>query len=158
MNQNLPGDGGCQCGTIRYRLNAKPQMLYVCHCRDCQKQSSSAFGMSLIVAADAVEFLRGRERMRHWDTPGDDGTVKRCHFCPECGSRVMHGSDDPGEAVSIKAGSLDDTRNLQPGAHIWLRSAQPWVSIDREKYACFDTEPDERERLANPATEGEPNG
>ena len=53
----------------------------------------------------------------------------------------MHGSDDPEESVSIKAGSLDDTSGLRPGAHIWLRSAQPWVSVDRKAYACFDTEP-----------------
>jgi hypothetical protein len=54
----------------------------------------------------------------------------------------MHGSDNPDENVSIKAGALDDTSGLQPDAHIWLRSAQPWVSIDRERYACFEAEPD----------------
>ena len=51
--------------------------------------------------------------------------------------------DQPGEDVSIKAGSLDDTRDLQPNAHIWLRSGQAWVTSDREKFACFDTEPDD---------------
>ena len=158
MNQNLPGDGGCQCGAVRYRLNAKPQMLYVCHCSDCQKQSASAFGMSLIMAAAQVEILRGAERLRHWDTPGGDGSIKRCHFCPDCGTRIMHGSDDPNEDVSIKAGSLDDTSNLQPSAHIWLRSAQPWVSIDRDSYACFDTEPDERQLLSDHTSEGRQRG
>jgi len=50
-------------------------MLYVCHCRDCQKQSSSAFGMSLIVSLDDVEFLQGRDLLKTWDTRGDDGLV-----------------------------------------------------------------------------------
>jgi hypothetical protein len=62
----------------------------------------------------------------------------------------MHGSNDPSQNVSIKAGSLDDTRGLQPTAQIWLQSAQPWVSVDRSQYICFDTEPDDRTLLSKP--------
>jgi len=155
---NKPGDGGCQCGNIRYRLSAKPQMLYACHCRDCQKQSGSAFGMSLIMQSQHVEFIEGAESMRSWDTPGADGGIKRCHFCPNCGTRIMHGSNVPGQSVSIKAGSLDDTRNLQPTAHIWLQSAQPWLEIDRERYLCFQTEPRDTAVLAKQQPHESDNG
>lgn len=136
-------EGGCQCGNIRYRLNARPKALYICHCSDCQKQSASAFGMSLMMEADQVEYLKGAEELRSWDTHGEDDRIKRCYFCPNCGTRLMHGSDDPRERVSIKAGSLDDTRGLRPAAHIWLASAQPWVDVDRAQYLCFDGEPDD---------------
>lgn len=158
MNENNPGDGGCQRGSIRYRLKARPRMLHVCHCSDCQKQSASAFGMSLIMAAGQVEFVRGDDRIRHWDTRGENGDTKRCYFCPDCGTRVMHGSDNPAEAVSIKAGSLDNTRDLRPGTHIWLQSAQPSIVVDREPFACFDTEPDQSGLLAGRAVEGEAHG
>lgn len=144
MTRNKIGDGGCQCGKIRYRLTGKPLTLYVCHCSDCQKQSGSAFGMSLIMPPRQVEIIKGSESLRSWDTPGGDGRIKRCYYCPDCGSRIMHGSEDPQQNVSIKAGSLDDTGKLQPDAHIWLQSAQPWVKVDRSKYVCFDTEPDDR--------------
>ena len=153
MTQSEFGDGGCQCGNIRYRLTGKPLMLYVCHCSDCQKQSGSAFGMSLIMPPRQVEFIQGAQTLRSWDTPGGDGRIKRCHYCPDCGTRIMHGSDDATQNVSIKAGSLDDTRGLQPSAHIWLRSAQPWVKVDRSQYACFDTEPDDRALLGKPLTQ-----
>jgi hypothetical protein len=106
--------------------------------------------MSLIMASEQVEFLQGADSLRFWDTPGADGCIKRCHFCPDCGTRIMHGSDGPTADVSIKAGSLDDTSGLQPSAHIWLKSAQPWVSIDRDNCACFNTEPDERSLLGKP--------
>ncbi len=122
-------------------------MLYACHCRDCQKQSGSAFGLSLIVEAAAIEFTDGREQLRFWDTRGDDGSIKRCAFCPHCGTRIYHGDDDDGTPISIKGGSLDDTGWLQPVAHIWLRSAQPWVAIDPRRYACFDQEPDDETLL-----------
>ena len=41
--------GGCQCGDVRYEITGDPLALYICHCRECQKQSASAFGMSLEV-------------------------------------------------------------------------------------------------------------
>ncbi len=140
-------EGGCQCGNIRYRINASPHILYTCHCSDCQKQSSSAFGMSLIVDTAAVEFVNGDADLKFWDTRGGDGKLKRCAFCPDCGTRLYHGSEDD-QQISIKAGSLDDTSQLQPIAHIWLRSAQPWVVFERDKFHCFQQEPDNEEALA----------
>jgi hypothetical protein len=118
-------------------------MSYACHCHDCQKQSVSAFGMSLIMESQRVDIVRGAERLQSWYTPGDKGEIKRCYFCPDCGSRIMHGSAKPEDDVSIKAGSLDDTSRLRPEAHIWLQSAQPWIRIDREQYACSEAEPDD---------------
>lgn len=142
MNTERQGDGGCQCGTIRYRLDGPPEMLYICHCTDCRKQSASAFGMSLIMLADKVEIVAGRERLRSLDVAGSNGAIKRCYYCADCGTRILHGSEDPSESVSIKAGSLDEIGTLEPDAHIWVRSALPWVQIDRDRYACFEQQPD----------------
>ena len=155
MNTDLAANGGCQCGKIRYRLIAEPLMLYICHCSDCQKQSASAFGMSLRMRPRDVEFVHGEKLMRSWETRGEDGSLKRCHFCPNCGTRIMHASDDTEESVSIKAGSLDDTSGLRPRAHIWMKSAQSWVTIEREQFACFDAEPDDsilRAEARNPGS------
>ena len=104
MTSAIGKTGGCQCGGIRYRLTGEAIMLYACHCRDCQKQSSSAFGMSLIVAGTDLRFVQGGDRIRSWDTRGGDGHIKRCYFCPDCGSRIYHGSDDD-DRISIKGGS-----------------------------------------------------
>ncbi len=134
--------GGCQCGAIRYHLHGASKMLYACHCSDCQKQSSSAFGMSLIVAPASLRFISGEERLRAWDTHGDDGGIKRCYFCPDCGTRIYHGSDRAGDDISVKAGTLDDTSTLRPVAQIWLRSAQSWTALARGSFRCFDAEPD----------------
>lgn len=147
MNANQTRTGGCQCGAIRYRLTGTARMLYACHCTDCQKQSSSAFGLSLIVDPADVEITRGAERLKTWDTRGDDGALKRCAFCPDCGTRIYHAPETGDEPISIKAGSLDDTAWLRPVAHLWLKSAQPWVSVDRELYRCFEQEPDDEADL-----------
>ena len=46
----LPLTGRCQCGAAAYSVSAVPEAVYVCHCRECQKQSASAFGISVSVA------------------------------------------------------------------------------------------------------------
>src|SRR5947207_3498225 len=51
----LPQTGGCQCGKIRYEITDAPQSVYACHCRDCQRLTSSAFSMGAVVAEAAFK-------------------------------------------------------------------------------------------------------
>ncbi|KAK4196925.1 hypothetical protein QBC40DRAFT_309534 [Triangularia verruculosa] len=42
-------NASCQCGAIRFKTPLpKPLALYICHCVTCQRQTSSAFGVSAI--------------------------------------------------------------------------------------------------------------
>jgi hypothetical protein len=140
-------EGGCQCGNIRYLLHSEPIVVYACHCTDCQKQSSSAFGTSVWIARDDFELTRGK--LSVWQTRGDSGSTKDCTYCPDCGSRIYHAIATDLEIFSLKGGSLDGARTLQPAAHIWLRSAQEWVLIDRENQLCYQTEPDSFDEIIN---------
>lgn len=121
-------EGACQCGEVTYRVTGHSMALFACHCADCQKQSSSAFGMALWVKQPQLTLLSGtpHEWIRH--TPS--GRQTRCQFCPTCGTRLFHipvGQDD---LLSIKPGTLNDTAWLQPVAHIWTVRAQPWMHLD----------------------------
>lgn len=49
----LPLNGGCVCGAIRYEIFEAPIDIYACHCTDCQRITSSAFSLGVIVAATA---------------------------------------------------------------------------------------------------------
>ena len=81
-------EGGCQCGTVRYRINGTPLTLYACHCAECQKQSASAFGLSLWIDSSHLEILSGKPKI--WERPADSGDTVVCAFCPDCGSRIYH--------------------------------------------------------------------
>ncbi len=62
MNPSKPHrtlSGGCQCGAVRYEVQGTPHEIYVCHCRECRKQSSSAFGISVMVRSADVRLLQG---------------------------------------------------------------------------------------------------
>lgn len=76
-----------------------------------------------------------------WKTHGDSGEEKPCAFCPDCGSRIYHGSPKEQDILSVKGGSLDDIRKVTPIAHIWTKSAQPWIMKLLDENICYETQP-----------------
>lgn len=132
-----PYKGGCQCGAIRYEIDSEPAGLNVCHCTDCQRQSGSAFSMSLRVTASAVHFTKGQ--VKTFQMAGESGKPKNCAFCADCGTRIYHAL--PGSpTMMIKPGTLDEPKAFAPVAHIWTRSKQPWVVIP-DGLLAFDKGP-----------------
>ena len=118
----FPVTGGCQCGAVRYTLKAPPIAFYLCHCTECQKQSSSAFGESLSVRPEDIEISGPTKR---YDRPANNGSIQG-EFCSVCATRIVHRRHN---MCNIKAGTLDDTRWLIPAGHIWTSSKQPFVHI-----------------------------
>ena len=43
----LPLTGDCQCGNVRYEITQEPDLVYACHCTDCQHITSSAFSLGV---------------------------------------------------------------------------------------------------------------
>ena len=71
----MPMTGGCQCGAVRYELTGTPLSLIICHCKDCQRQTSSAFGMTLPVAKRDFVLLSGD--LKAWRRRADSGLTSR---------------------------------------------------------------------------------
>ena len=119
--------GGCQCGAVRYEVAGAPHEIYVCHCLECRKQSSSAFGISVMVRSADVRLLSGA--LHRWSRPTDSGRTLACFFCGECGSRVWHGDREREAEISVKGGSLDTSVDLTRAVHIWTARKLPGVII-----------------------------
>ena len=122
-----PLTGGCQCGALRYEITVTPEALYVCHCRECRKQSASAFGMSLVVPRAGFRLLQGS--VKSWSRPTDSGRILNCLFCPECGSRIWHERAGGAETITVKGGSLDQPLDLDSAIHVWTSRRLPGVII-----------------------------
>ena len=129
----LPLSGGCQCGRHRYRITALPLSLYACHCRECQKQSSSAFGLSMPVPREAFDC--SFDDLPSWRRIADSGREVNARFCPDCGSRLFHEPARNSAIVNVKPGCLDDNSWIEPVGHLWLKSAQPWFRPPEEALA-----------------------
>lgn len=119
--------GGCQCGDVRYEVVGQPRALVVCHCTDCQRQSGSAFGMTLVISEADFRVTQGQ--LKDYTSKAASGRAKLGAFCPRCGTRIYHKPDWRRGTVSVKPGTLDDTSWLKPDMHIWTASKQPWVTI-----------------------------
>ena len=52
-------EGGCTCGEIRYRVDAKPMFVHCCHCRWCQRESGAAFALNAMIETSFVSILKG---------------------------------------------------------------------------------------------------
>jgi hypothetical protein len=130
-------EGGCQCGSIRYRVRGDPVMVGVCHCKECQKQSGSAFGMSFIVRREAFEVLSGSPKT--YTRNSESGRPVVCAFCPECGTRIYHETRWLDGVVNIKPGTLDDTTSLKPSGQVWTSRKQAWLELPGLQ--SFETQP-----------------
>ena len=118
--------GGCQCGAARYAISAAPLRLIACHCRECQKQSASAFGMSLIVRRASLTLTQGETRT--WSRKADSGNTVNCVFCVACGTRLWHAKQGF-DYVSIKGGSLDVPLDFSDAVHCWTSRKLPGIVI-----------------------------
>jgi len=135
--------GGCQCGAVRYRVTGKPVTAFACHCIDCQRQSASAFGLAAWIEGALVEMETGT--LQEWVRTTPSGKQMAGRFCGHCGSRLFH-QVLGAPYLSIKTGSLDQPGGLQPVAHIWVKSKQPWVEVPANMVQ-FDGNPDSMNSL-----------
>lgn len=130
--------GGCQCGYIRYEVVGAPKQIVACHCTDCQRQSGSAFGMTLVVNEAEFRLIRGE--LKTFVSKSDTGRAKLGAFCPDCGTRIYHKPEWRKGMGSVKPGTLDDTRGLKPDVHLWTSSKQAWVVLP-EGVEAYEKQP-----------------
>lgn len=123
---SYPISGSCQCGQVTYKLLNPPQMVVACHCKECQKLSTSAFSITAMVTAEDVEFCG---EMKDWQRKADSGNISAAKFCPTCGNRIYHFNPEQPNKIKLKPANLDDTSILNPSAHIWVSQKQAWYTI-----------------------------
>ncbi|WP_191601114.1 GFA family protein [Marinomonas algicola] len=129
-----PISGSCQCGGVKYTLLSAPNLIAACHCKACQKLSTSAFSLTAMVDANTIEF---EGEMQEWSRSSDSGNVSSAKFCPTCGNRIYHFNPAEPEKIKLKPSNLSDTSIIQPTVHIWVSEKQDWFQIP-ENVTVFD--------------------
>ena len=120
-------EGGCRCGATRYSIavEAMPPV-YCCHCTDCQRWTGSAFSEQAVVR---TESLTVTGPVVDYIYENRSGAQSHQRVCSVCHARIFNtNSRLPGMAV-VRAGTLDAMCTLEPRAHIWVSSKQPWVVL-----------------------------
>jgi hypothetical protein len=124
-NANLAG--GCACGALRYRLEAAPMFVHCCHCRDCQRQTGSAFVLNALIETDRIALLAGEPQPV--EVPTDSGRPHRIFRCPNCRTAVWSEYGGVAALRFVRVGTLDDPAALPPDVHIYTRSKLPWIAL-----------------------------
>ena len=137
-DMKLPQTGGCLCGKIRYEITEAPLEVYTCHCLDCQRLTSSAFSISVLVP-DRGFHLAGIEP-RTLESTADSGRVKTRLVCPECGCWICGQAASDHGLRRVRCGTLDDTSWVRPTVHYWTRSQQAWLMLP-EGDQTYETQP-----------------
>ncbi len=135
-------EGGCACGLVRYRLESLPMFVHCCHCRDCQRQTGSAFAINALIETDRITLLSGDPESVA--VPTDSGRPHRIFRCPACRTAVWSEYGGRSALRFVRVGTLDDSAALAPDVHIYVRSKLPWVSVP-ESVPAFDAYYDARQ-------------
>ena len=114
--------GGCLCGQVRWRADAEPINVRICHCRSCQKATGGAYFARALFEAHSINHSGVLTR---W------ASSARLHrlSCSRCGTPVFVEAQD-GPWIGVALATLDEPDALQPGSHIWISEKRQWAAID----------------------------
>jgi len=116
-------EGGCLCGTVRYRATGRPLGSAICHCRSCQRASGAPSVAWLTFRSAELSFPAQAPRS-HVSSPG----VTRS-FCDRCGTPLTYRSDKWPDTVDVTTASLDAAAEFPPAKEIWLEHRLPWEPL-----------------------------
>lgn len=112
--------GGCQCGAVRYRLDAVPDFEVICHCRMCQKASGGPFMAYCGLPRASWTVTRGTISVFQSSDTAERG------FCAKCGTPLTYqilGS----QRIAVTIGSLDNPNAVVPRTQFGVESRVAWL-------------------------------
>lgn len=120
MPDNASVSGECRCGRVKLRLHGEPIFTTACHCRGCQRMSSSAFSLTAIYQSNQLE-VEGETVIG-----GLHGATKH-NFCAYCMSWLFTRPEQMDEIVNVRPTMLENARDFRPFAETSTRTMLPWA-------------------------------
>jgi hypothetical protein len=117
-------EGGCLCGTMRYRVAGVPAWSAICHCRACRKASGAPSVGWLTFDRENFALLQGVPG-RFASSPGVVRT-----FCTTCGTPLTYASEPRPDDIDVTTLSLDDETLFPPTCEVWLSHKVSWEATD----------------------------
>jgi hypothetical protein len=127
-------EGGCLCGSIRYRATGLPAFAVICTCTQCMRQTKSPLPTYASYPLGHVALVSGSPKSYR----ASDHASRE--FCADCGS-FLFWRRDGGSRVGIAFGSFDDPSGQpKPSVHIWARHRVEWLGdLPIEKVVAEDS-------------------
>lgn len=116
--------GRCLCGAVKFEVKESFKAFYLCHCKQCQQLTGSAFASNIFTDPGNIVWLKGKEQVSVYEHP-TRGFSKA--FCKCCGSAVPF-INKSGKSLVIPAGSLTDNPRIIPEASIFNSEKPCWLN------------------------------
>ena len=120
-------EGGCLCGSVRYKSEAKPLVMRACWCRLCQFIAAGSATINLAFPSDTFTTVGD---LRDYPSTADSGHRMHRRFCPTCGVHMYSEAEERPHLIIVRAGTLDKPEIVDLDAHIWTKEAPAWAHLD----------------------------
>ena len=127
--------GGCLCGAVRYRVNNKFSHFFLCHCKQCQQFTGSAFAANIFTSPENIQWLTDNDKISCYEHPSREFSKA---FCSACGCALPF-INQSGKSLIIPAGSLFDKVENIPEANIFVNEQAHWLNagLAEKKFSHF---------------------
>lgn len=116
----------CVCGDLVVALPGPTNSVSVCHCKECQRRTGSAFGVGAYYDASEVEVTGPTNTFVRL---GESGAQLTFSFCPRCGANVFWSSSTYPTKLGIAVGAIADPKFPSPKNSLWEQAMHPWLSM-----------------------------
>jgi hypothetical protein len=104
-------EGGCECGAVRYRLEAEPFDGGYCHCTICRRSAGAPVLAFATVPLDKFVMTKGEPAKRRSSSFGERW------FCRDCGTQIAMHVDHQPDTIDFTILSLDNPEIIAPAFH-----------------------------------------
>lgn len=132
--QSFPLEGGCICDRVRFQITHAPLISFACHCRGCQKLTSSAFSLAVMVPLDHFAVTNGETVIGALRKP--DGAYR---FCDWCKCWITSEPTAANGIINVRSTLIDESNAFEPFIEMWVKEKVLWASTPA-KYS-FDEKP-----------------
>lgn len=121
-------EGGCACGSVRYRLLDEPIFVNNCHCSLCQRQTGTASAVNAFIETDQIEHLSG-DLSSHEVRTGSGG-IQTIFRCVRCGTPLWAFYPLYGRAgAGVRVGTFDNPGAIRPDGAIFTEERPAWATL-----------------------------
>jgi len=117
--------GRCECGNVRYEVNAELSDFCHCHCSICRRIHGAAFATWGEVPRNSFSYLSGEDHLKIYSFSEKADSI----FCDTCGSTLLVDFKTTVDKLYITLGTVDGALKCPVGFHQFVGSKAPWFEI-----------------------------
>lgn len=120
------GQGGCQCGAVRYEYEGDAEGSMICHCRTCRRVSGAPVVAWVTFPVERVRIVQGQA------TQFSSSASVRRTFCAACGTPLTYQHADEPQFIDVTTCSLDEPEAFAPTHHSWIGHDLDWMKTSED--------------------------